>query len=113
MFKRRVELGQEYLAFLLLNLCDLFLTGYIFKHSGEEANGIAKWVLATFHKTGFAIFKFLMLAVIIILIEAIASVNLKRAKQVIIGACTLYVGVIIWEVYLILSTIENILPVAK
>jgi hypothetical protein len=54
-----------------------------------------------------------MLAVIIILIEAIASVNLKRAKQVIIGACTLYVGVIIWEVYLILSTIENILPVAK
>ena len=40
-FKRDVVLAQEYLGFLLLNLFDLFLTGYIFRHQGQEANGAA------------------------------------------------------------------------
>ena len=102
MFKKDVVLAQEYLGFLLLNLFDLFLTGYIFRHSGQEANGIPALVLKYWHLTGFAIFKFAMLVVIIMLCETISLFNVKRARQLILGACTLYVVVVFWEVYLIL-----------
>jgi hypothetical protein len=112
MFRKPLVLAQEYLAFVLLNLFDLFLTGYIFRHSGEEANGLAALVLRIGHHTGFAIFKFIMLAAIIILIETIAQHNLQRAKQVLYAAIAIYVGVIIWESYLILTYIDCVFGVS-
>lgn len=107
MFKRDVVLAQEYLGFLLLNLFDLFLTGYIFRHSGQEANGLALLVLHKFGLQGFAIFKFAMVVFIIILCEVISTINLTRARQVITGACVLYVLVNLWETYLIFDVINR------
>lgn len=117
MFKKDVVLAQEYLGFLLLNLFDLFLTGYIFHHSGQEANGIPALVLKYAGLRGFAIFKFVMLVLIILLCEIISLFNLVRARQVILGASALYVAVVIWEVYLIfvyiIPYLDHPLPAPK
>ena len=53
-FKRDVILAQEYLAFTLLNLFDLFLTGYIYTPRRQEANGLAAYDLARpdYHDVG-------------------------------------------------------------
>lgn len=105
--KRDVILAQEYLGFLLLNIFDLFLTGWIFRHSGEEANGVALWVLHHWHLVGFAIYKFIMVVVLIVICEIIALVNVHRARLVILGGCAVYVFVVIWECFLIFSYIGN------
>ncbi|HEY3328437.1 MAG TPA: DUF5658 family protein [Capsulimonadaceae bacterium] len=110
MFKRDIVLAQEYLGFLLFNLFDLFLTGYIFRHSGQEANGLALWVLHTFGLRGFAIFKFLMVIFIIVICDVISLYSLERARQVITGACVLYLLVIFWETFLIFDVINR--PIA-
>jgi hypothetical protein len=106
MFKRDVVLAQEYLGFLLLNLFDLMMTGYIFRHSGQEANGLALWVLHHFGLMGFAIFKFLMVVFIILICEAISFHSVTRAKQVITGACVLYVLVVLWEAFLVFAFVN-------
>ena len=111
MFKKDVVLAQEYLGFLLLNLFDLFLTGYIFRHSGQEANGLALWVLHKYGLQGFAIFKFLMVVLIIVICELISLQAVARARQIIVGACVLYLIVIMWETYLIFDVVNS--PLAK
>jgi len=105
MFKKDVILAQEYLGFLLLNLFDLFLTGWIFRHSGQEANGIAALVLKYWGLRGFAIFKFVMTAIVIVICEVIGKYSNVRARQLILGASTLYVLVVFWEIYLIFAFI--------
>ena len=104
--KRDLILGQEYFAFLLLNLFDLFLTGYIFKNEGQEANGFALWILNHFGLAGFAVYKFLMVTFLIVVCEVIALFNLPRARLVILGGCAVYVLVVMWECYLIFSNID-------
>ena len=105
--KRDLTLAQEYLGFLLLNLFDLFLTGYIFRHSGQEANGVASWVLIHFKLRGFALFKFIMVVVIILICEMISMKSVKTAKALIVGACMLYVTVVIYECFLIWLYIDR------
>lgn len=113
LLKRNLPLAQEYLAFLLLNLFDLFLTGWIFKHQGQEANGIAAWVLKWGHLQGFALYKFLMVVVVILICEAIGTYRPNIAKILILSASALYVAVVFWECYLIYLFIDHPMPVIK
>jgi hypothetical protein len=107
-FKKDLVLGQEYLAFLLLNLFDLFLTGWIFKHHGMEANVVANWVLSNPHLglRGFAVFKFLMVVFIIVICEVIAVASVPKARIVITTGCLVYLLVIGWEAYQIFTNID-------
>ncbi len=106
-FTKDLILAQEYLAFLLLNLFDLFLTGYIFKHHGMEANGIALWVLHRYGLLGFAVFKFLLVTVLVIICEVIATHKLKSARMVILLGCFVYGFVVIYESVLIFQHIDH------
>lgn len=92
---------------MLLNLFDLFLTGWIFKHQGQEANGIAAWVLKVGHLSGFALYKFVMVVFIILICEAISIRRPRTAQILILGASALYVAVILWECYLIWLFIDH------
>ncbi|MDR3709305.1 MAG: DUF5658 family protein [Capsulimonadaceae bacterium] len=113
MFKRDVTLAQEYLGFMLLNLFDLFLTGFIFKNYGQEANGVALFVLHHFGLRGFALFKFIMVAFIILICEVISLQNVSRARQLILGASVLYLAVVMYEIYLVFMFIYKPLPMPK
>lgn len=97
MRRRDVVLGQEYLAFLLLNLFDLLLTGYIYGHQGMEANGLAAAVLDRFGSAGFVFYKFALVSVVVGACEAIAAQNIRAARRVVLGGCVLYLLVVLWE----------------
>jgi hypothetical protein len=107
LFKRDVVLAQEYLGFLLLNLFDLFLTGYIFRHHGQEGNGLAAWILATFHLRGFAIYKFLLVLVVVLACEGVTLQSVRKAKIIITAGCLLYLAVVIYECVLIFTAING------
>jgi hypothetical protein len=104
LLKKDLILGQEYMAFLLLNVFDLLLTGWIFKHNGMEANGLAAFILNNFGQHGdsvFAIYKFLMVVVVIVICEIIASKSIAKAKLIMLLGCVVYFGVVLYESYLI------------
>jgi hypothetical protein len=96
-FKRDVVLAQEYLAFTLLNLFDLFLSGYIFKYGGIEANGLAAWIYDRYHSIGFAIFKFLLVLVVILACEGISIRSVRKARLVVTFGCLIYVLLVLYE----------------
>jgi len=106
-------LAQEYLGFLLLNLFDLFLTGWIFKHEGHEGNAVANFVLLHFKLQGFAVFKFLMVVFIVLVCEVISINNLRTARMLVVGASLLYVAVILYECFGIWLFIDHPLPPVK
>jgi len=105
--RKHVELAQEYLAFTLLNLFDLFLTGYIFRHHGMEANGVAVAVMERWGLQGFAIYKFLLVLVVVLACEGITTKSPRKAKFLIIGGCLVYVGIVLYESILIAINIHK------
>ena len=94
------------MAFLLLNLFDLFLTGYIFSHNGMEANGIAAYILTRFHQRAFAIYKFAMVVIIIIICEVVGTKSMKKARLIMLLGCSVYFAVVLYESYLIFNYIS-------
>ena len=87
MLKRDVVLSQEYMAFLLLNLFDLFLTGYIFRNHGLEANGAARFILQKYGLAGLPIYKFVLVIILIMACEGIAMRSIRMAKFIMTAGC--------------------------
>jgi hypothetical protein len=106
-FKRDVVLAQEYLGFCLLNLFDLFLTGYIFKHGGLEANSVAAIIYQYGHPLGFAIYKFLLVLVVILACEGISIKSTRKARLIVTFGCLIYLIVVFWESYLVFTHITG------
>ena len=106
-FKRDVLLGQEYLAFMLLNLFDLFLTGWIFRHNGSEANGIAVFILEHFHLVGFVVYKFCLVVIVVLACEGISIQSVRKSRIVITAGCLVYLFIVFWECFLILTFING------
>lgn len=106
MLRRDVVLSQEYLAFLLLNLFDLFLTGYIFRNHGLEANGAARFILQKYGLVGLPVYKFLLVIVLILACEGIAMRSIRIAKLIMTAGCVLYTALVFWEVFLIITQIH-------
>jgi len=105
-FKRDVLLAQEYLGFLLLNIFDLFLTGYIFQHEGAEANKAAQAILTHFGPSGFAVYKFALVSVVVLACEGISLKSLRTSRAIVLGGCLLYLCVIAYESFLIITRIH-------
>ncbi len=102
-FKRDVLLAQEYLAFLLLNLFDLFLTGYIFNIGGMEANGVASWIYLHYGQKGFAFYKFGLVTIVVLACEGYSLKNIRISRIIVTVGCLLYLLVVFWEVFLIIT----------
>ena len=107
-FKRDVLLAQEYLAFLLLNMFDLFLTGYILHNKGMEANGLAKWVLDHWQFHGFALYKFILVMIIVLACEGYSLKSVRISRVIVTTGCLLYALVVFWECFLIITEIHGI-----
>jgi hypothetical protein len=103
---QKVTLAQEYLGFLLLNLTDLFMTGFILAHQGQEANKTANWVLSNFGQSGFVVYKFLLTTVVVLACEGIATKNIRKAKAVVLFGCLILTFVVCYESFLIITNIH-------
>jgi hypothetical protein len=106
-FKRDVLLAQEYLAFMLLNLFDLFLTGWIFRNNGSEANGLAVFILDHFHLIGFVIYKFFLVVIVVLACEGISVQSIRKSRIVITAGCLVYLFIVFWECFLIVTYING------
>ena len=107
-FKRDVLLAQEYLGFLLLNMFDLFLTGYIFHHGGMEANGLAGWIYGRFGQPGFAVYKFGLVMIVVVACEGISLKNIRTSRIIVTAGCLVYLLIVFWEVFLIITQVNGI-----
>ena len=107
-FKRDVLLAQEYLGFLLLNMFDLFLTGYIFNHGGMEANGLAGWIYTNYHQQGFAFYKFGLVIIVVLACEGYSFKNIRISRNIVTGGCLVYLLVVFWEVFLIITQVHGL-----
>ena len=107
-FKRDVLLAQEYLGFLLLNMFDLFLTGYIFSHGGMEANGLAGWIYKNYGQQGFAFYKFGLVMVVVLACEGYSLKNVRISRIIVTSGCLLYMLVVFWEVFLIITQVHGL-----
>ena len=107
MLKHDVVLAQEYLAFLLLNLFDLFLTGYIFQHHGMEANGLAVLVLE-YGLRAFVFYKFALVVVVVLACEGISLKSIRTSRTIITAGCVVYVLLVLYEVFQILTRILGV-----
>ena len=106
MLKRDVVLAQEYLAFLLLSLFDLFLSGYLFKHGGSEGNGLALYFW-NIGPVAFAVYKFALVMIVVSACEGVSVKSITRARIVISGGIILYFALICYESYLIFDHITG------
>lgn len=99
--RRPLPMSDEYGGFVLLNILDLFLTARIFRHGGEEVNPVGVWVMERAGMSGFALFKFAMVAFAVLVIEGIYRLNPRRARSFLNAANFTYLGVILWECVLL------------
>jgi hypothetical protein len=102
-FKRDVLLAQEYLGFLLLNMFDLFLTRYILRAGGLEANGPANWFWVHFGFLGFAMYKFGLVMIVVLACEGISLSNIRTSRLIVTMGCLVYLLIVFWEVFLIIT----------
>ena len=107
MFRKDVVLAQEYLGFLLLNLFDLFLTGYIFRHEGQEANPAAVAIMKLGGLAGFAIYKFILVTIVVLACEGISTKSLRTSKAVIVGGIIIYSALVLYECFQIATNIHK------
>lgn len=74
-----------------------------------EANGLAAFILNNFGEYGkqaFAIYKFLMVMLIIVICEVVANKSVKKARLIMLLGCTIYFGVVLYECFLVYKFIE-------
>jgi hypothetical protein len=111
-FKKPLTLQQEYLALLLLNLFDLFLTGWIFRQGGHESNRLANVIMAHFKLAGLAVYKVASVAVIIVLSEIVAQKHKETAVRLVMATCLFYLFLVCYECYGIMRYMASI-PVGE
>jgi hypothetical protein len=99
---RPLPMGDEYGGFLLLNIFDLFLTGHIFHHGGREVNPVGIRVMDHYGMSGFVLFKFASVAIVVLISEAVFHIKPSRARSLMTAANLIYFGVILWECVLLL-----------
>lgn len=82
---------------------DLFLTGYIFRLGGIEANGPASYIWTHYHQQGFAFYKFGLVTIVVLACEGYSIKNIRISRIIITVGCLVYLLVVFWEVFLIIT----------
>jgi len=80
---RKLQFPTEYGLFVVVNLLDLFITMLFIRYGGGEANPAARWIMLSFGKTGFVVYKVVLMLVVIGLCEAVAQRRKAMARALI------------------------------
>ena len=80
---RKLRFPTEYGLFVVVNLLDLFITMLFIRYGGGEANPAARWIMLSFGKTGFVVYKIVLMLVVIGLCEVVARKRIVMARLLI------------------------------
>ena len=97
--RRHVALADYYLAFVLLNVADLFFTGVYFRMGGHEANRFAAWIIALFGLRGLVVIKFLLATLVVGICETLHPRRPALARSLILLGCAVYALVVLLQVW--------------
>ena len=72
---------NRYVWFVLLSTLDLLFTFVILRLDGREANGVADWVLRRYGIAGMTLFKFALVAFVILLCEVVGRHDDRSGRR--------------------------------
>ena len=72
---------NRYVWFVLLSTLDLLMTFVILWLDGREANGVADWVLRQYGIGGMTIFKFALVAFVVLLCEVVGRHDDRAGRR--------------------------------
>ena len=102
---RAVLYPNLYLWLIFVSALDVILTRVILFFGGTEVNPIADWILAEFGRMGMSIFKFVIVAVVIICCEIIGRRSWKTARRLATASIFISFFPVIWSSIIIFSLI--------
>lgn len=70
-----------YVWFVLASALDVFLTFIVLELGGREVNAVAAWVLDAFGLAGMTAFKFVVVAFVILLCQAVGRRNRRTGRR--------------------------------
>tara|TARA_Y100000589_G_scaffold229799_1_gene217209 strand:- start:164 stop:598 length:435 start_codon:yes stop_codon:yes gene_type:complete len=99
-----------YLWLVFLSALDVVLTRVILYFNGTELNPLAAWIIERGGQLGMSLFKFVIVAFVIIICEYTASINRKTARRLALAGCLITAVPVVWSSYLLLELIMTFEP---
>lgn len=100
-----------YLWLIFVSALDVVLTRVILFFGGTEVNPIADWILAEFGRMGMSVFKFIIVAFVVICCEIIGRQKWKVGRNLARASIIISLTPVVWSSFIILSLIMNPPPV--
>ena len=100
-----------YLWLIFVSALDVVLTRVILFFGGTEVNPIADWILAEFGRMGMSVFKFMIVAFVVICCEIIGRQKWKVGRNLARASIFISLTPVVWSSFIILSLIMNPPPV--
>ena len=105
-----VRFPNLYLWLVFLSALDVVLTRVILYFNGTELNPLAAWIIDRGGQLGMSIFKFVIVAFVIIICEYTATVNSRTARRLALAGCLITAIPVVWSSYLLLELIWTFEP---
>jgi len=102
---RAVLYPNLYLWLIFVSALDVILTRVILFFGGKEINPIADWILAEFGRMGMSIFKFIIVAVVIVCCEIIGRRSWNVARNLAVVSILISLVPVLWSSFIILTLI--------
>lgn len=105
-----VHFPNLYLWLVFLSALDVVLTRVILYFGGQEVNPLADRVIAWGGQMGMSLFKFSIVAFVILICEYTARLDLKMARRLALVGCIITALPVIWSSGLITELILDFQP---
>ena len=105
-----VHFPNLYLWLVFLSALDVVMTRIILYFGGIEVNPVAKWVIEIGGQMGMSLFKFFIVAFVILVCEYAATLDVKTAKKLAIAGCCITALPVLWSSGLVMEMILTYQP---
>lgn len=110
---RGVRFPNLYLWLIFLSALDVVLTRVILYFGGTEVNPLADWIIDQWGQMGMSLFKFGIVAFVIIICEYTARMDMKMAFRLALIGCIISAMPVLWSTGLIIQMILTFDPTAE
>ena len=108
-----VRFPNLYLWLIFLSALDVVLTRVILYFGGTEVNPLADWIIDQWGQMGMSLFKFGIVAFVIIICEYTARMDMKMAFRLALIGCIISALPVVWSTGLIIQMIMTFDPLAE
>jgi len=105
-----VHFPNLYLWLVFLSALDVVLTRVILYFGGVEVNPLADLVIKHGGQMGMSVFKFTIVAFVIIVCEYAARLDVKTAKRLAVAGCLITAIPVVWSSCLVIEMIVTFQP---